>query len=425
MYSTGDEYQSWWANTNMEDVNFSDNSAERYGGGMFNYYSNPDMSNVTFLNNSAGIDCGAMFNFENTPILENAIFWGNSATNNGGAMCNAANQPTIINTTFANNQAGRGGALYNFGSTPTITNTILWANQAFTTSAQIYNDSGTPLIAYSDIQDSGASGAGWDASLGIDAGGNLDADPLFVDASSGDLHLQPDSPAIDTGDLSVCPSMDLDGTPRPQGVGCDMGAYEASATIYVDAGPDQVVDEGELVQFQGVAVDPDLLRLQEIVAINWDFGDGAHATGTLMPTHTYADNGPVATGGAYTVTLRVADTYSGMVSDHLLVTVENVAPTLSVFPDQEASVGKTITVTGVIADPGTLDTQTVLISWDDGVTETLELSASEREFTLTHAFAQPGDYAVTVRVTDKDGGWDEKGFMVNAEMRVYLPLVIR
>ena len=40
----------------------------------------------------------------------------------------------------------------------------------------------------------------------------------------------------------------------------------------------------------------------------------------------------------------------------------------------------------------------------DGFTETLELSADQRQFTATHAYTQPGEYTVMVRVTDKDGG---------------------
>lgn len=189
----------------------------------------------------------------------------------------------------------------------------------------------------------------------------------------------------------------------------------------VDAGPNQKVDEGDLVQFNGSFTDTSTLTsLLNGETIHWDFGDGKTATGTLTPTHTFLDD------EVYTVTLTITDTYGGVGSDWLLVTVENVSPTLSELLDQETLVGEIITVTGTFTDPGTLDTQTVVITWAEGVTETLELDASTRQFSFAHAYAEPGEYLVSVRVTDKDGGWDQKSFNITVSLnKIYLPLVRR
>jgi len=99
------------------------------------------------------------------------------------------------------------------------------------------------LIEHSLVQGSGGSGA-WDTDLGDDGGGNIDENPLFVDAigmdniagtMDDDLRLQTGSPAIDAGDNSLVPlgvTTDLDGNPRiVDGDGdttetVDMGAYE-------------------------------------------------------------------------------------------------------------------------------------------------------------------------------------------------------
>ncbi len=73
-------------------------------------------------------------------------------------------------------------------------------------------------ITYSIVED------GWSGT------GNLNADPLFVNAPAGNLRLQNCSPAINAGDDTAVPAgitTDLDGNPRFYNSGTvDMGAYE-------------------------------------------------------------------------------------------------------------------------------------------------------------------------------------------------------
>ena len=79
-------------------------------------------------------------------------------------------------------------------------------------------------------------------------GGNIDADPLFVDPANGDYRLRPDSPCIDAGTDLADVSVDLDGTRRPldgDGDGMarfDMGAFEfdprSLPTLTVTLAPD-------------------------------------------------------------------------------------------------------------------------------------------------------------------------------------------
>ena len=60
----------------------------------------------------------------------------------------------------------------------------------------------------------------------INEGGNIDEDPLFVDAAAGDVSLQPDSPCIDAGDPDApdVPDTDFFGNARVPPP--DMGAVE-------------------------------------------------------------------------------------------------------------------------------------------------------------------------------------------------------
>ena len=171
-----------------------------------------------------------MLNNESSPTLTNVTFSGNSATD-GGGMFNIGSSPTLTNVTFSANSAASGGGMATWSSgNPTLINSILWGNTPM--DSQIF---GGVTITYSDIQ-GGAPGVG-----------NIDADPLFVEAASGNLRLLPGSPAIDAGENDAVPpgiTTDLDGSPRfvdYKNTGTatvDMGAYEARiapATIYVDA----------------------------------------------------------------------------------------------------------------------------------------------------------------------------------------------
>jgi hypothetical protein len=56
----------------------------------------------------------------------------------------------------------------------------------------------------------------------------INANPLFLNPSAGDFHLQSNSPAIDNGtnDVSSIVKNDFDGNPRPQGSVYDIGAFE-------------------------------------------------------------------------------------------------------------------------------------------------------------------------------------------------------
>jgi hypothetical protein len=84
-------------------------------------------------------------------------------------------------------------------------------------------NAGSLTVSYTDF---------WANGFAVPAGeGNRQADPRFVDASGSDFHLGPGSAAIDTGSPEGAPALDMDGYPRPQGAGYDMGAYEVPAAF--------------------------------------------------------------------------------------------------------------------------------------------------------------------------------------------------
>ena len=56
--------------------------------------------------------------------------------------------------------------------------------------------------------------------------GNIEVDPLFVDAEAGDFRLQATSMLIDAGTSDSAPDTDMGGNARPCGEGIDIGAWE-------------------------------------------------------------------------------------------------------------------------------------------------------------------------------------------------------
>lgn len=228
----------------LTNVTFSGNRAY-YGGGMYNSGGRPILINTAFIGNHADSG-GGMCNWQSNPVLVNSAFYGNQAGYGGGIYNGDAN-PTLVNATFSGNSATKGGGIFNANSHPTLVNAILWGNSASEQGPSLYNYDSMTDVSYSNIEGCGPSGANWHLACGTDSGGNIDADPRFVNAARGNLRLQLDSPCVDAGDNSAIPSSvitDLDGNSRfvdipdipdrSQGSPpvVDMGAYEVQPLSY-------------------------------------------------------------------------------------------------------------------------------------------------------------------------------------------------
>ena len=272
------------SNPSLINLTIKDNSAnceDSGGGGIFCSHSNPSMLNLTITNNSVlgaySYGGGILFicsnsNLENIIINDNNSDYGggiccfdksnlsllnvairnNNAYKGGGICCWDNCSPSLEYVQIINNSAGYGGAIYLYRSSPTLENVTITVNPAIHDGGGIYcRDNSNPslnncimwndlpqeiyfsgfseynsiTVSYSDIH------GGEEAIETNNNGtvyweeGNIDSDPLFVDATNGDYHLTEFSPCIDTGD----PNSPLD----PDGTIADMGAFYYDQSVSV------------------------------------------------------------------------------------------------------------------------------------------------------------------------------------------------
>jgi hypothetical protein len=107
--------------------------------------------------------------------------------------------------------------------------------------------------------------------------------------------------------------------------------------------------------------------------------------------------------GLYVVTLSATDKDGGVGTAVQNITVANVPPTVILPPSIGTQANVPFFQGGSFTDPGA-DTWTATVDYGDGLgAQPLSLNA-DKTFTLSHSYASGGTYAVTVTVTDKDGG---------------------
>ncbi len=198
------------------------NSAE-YGCGIHCESSSPAITNCTIIANKRELyysDGGGIYcsNYS-SPTITNCIITRNIADSRGGGIhCRYYSSPTITNCTITENEAHEGGGIWCYAwASPIIINSILWNNSAewgpeIALCSTYGGEKPSELtVSYSDVE-GGEADAYVEEGCTLNWGnGNIDDDPLFVNAGGRDFHLQDVSPCIGTGEGGV-----------------DMGAYEAA-----------------------------------------------------------------------------------------------------------------------------------------------------------------------------------------------------
>ncbi|MBI2805844.1 MAG: hypothetical protein HYX68_12765, partial [Planctomycetes bacterium] len=140
------------------------------------------------------------------------------------------------------------------------------------------------------------------------------------------------------------------------------------------------------------------------VTVNW--GDGSSnsvfttaSTGTIpAQTHTYADNGNYTA----TVTVREETGTGSSGSASFAVSVNNVAPSLTISGAGSVNEGVLYTLNLASSDPGADTIQSWSINWGDGNIQ----SVSGNPSSATHIYADgPSSYTISATATDEDGSY--------------------
>ncbi len=364
----------------------------------------------------AGGDSGAIQNVGPNPVTEAAgkltvtdsTITGNSAALGGGIFSwgDTSNTTSIVNSTIADNDGGtrgtEGGGLLASEGTITVENSIVSGNtvESALTGERVPSNCG----------DSGISSLGHNLQSAADcaftATGDLkNIEPGFLSSGLQDnggntdtLALEATSPAVDAipSGAPGCSATDQRDVTRPQGTGCDIGAYELFQPI-----------EGQ--QFSEVvgAASP---REGTTPTINWGDGTSPSAgkvnanTGQLTGTHTYTNE------GAYHASFTYTNSDGSPETRPFGVKVQDAPLTATGVPvSATAGVAVKATVaTFTHAKPaGAVSDYTATINWGDGSSSaagTVGAAAGGGfEVTGSHTYAAAGRYTTGVAISDVGG----------------------
>jgi Right handed beta helix region len=232
------------AESTITDSTVSNNTGGQGGGGISNYGGHLTLTSSTLSGNSAR-DGGGIHNFDSQLTITNSTLSGNTASNRGGGIYNYA-PLTLTHATLSDNSAPEGGGIYVFSSvTAYLSNTLIANSPAGGNCAgfaQYLTDNGYNLA------DDNACNLTASTSM---PNTNPNLGPLADNGGLTKTHaLLSGSPAVDripqgTNGCGTTITTDQRGVSRPQGIGCDIGAYEVG--FLGDINNDGIIDISDVI----------------------------------------------------------------------------------------------------------------------------------------------------------------------------------
>jgi MYXO-CTERM domain-containing protein/CSLREA domain-containing protein len=207
------------------------------GGGMFDTGAHEtSITGTTFALNTAVGGAGMASRSLVDTTLVNCTFSGNDAADIGGGILTNGDVELISSTitgNIARTDAGfASSGLTSFSSGSFVVLSSIVANNLIGAEASTVSNCGcTGGTCTTDITSDGFNLEDIDSCGFAEASDQVDTDPLLMALGSygGPVSthaLMAESPALDVGSVETCPDTDARGLARPEGAGCDIGAFE-------------------------------------------------------------------------------------------------------------------------------------------------------------------------------------------------------
>ena len=193
-----------------------------------------------------------------TTIIDNCFIVDNYTAGGGGGVLVVEGNLHLSESTVSGNSAANGvGGLHSWLGNIDIANSIIWGNEGIS-----FNDP-SATVNYCDVE-GGYSGVG-----------NIDVDPVFISASTGDYHLARYSPCLNGGNPAFVPvagEVDWDGQLRVFCGLIDMGADEQQF-CGGDANCDGNVDIDDFINLADCLSGPNRVPSQSGCLEQFDYDD--------------------------------------------------------------------------------------------------------------------------------------------------------
>ncbi len=203
----------------------TENSADGYGGGVKGSCGGTlEIVNSTISSNDA-TESGGGVNIRSVAKIVNSTISGNSSGGKGGGIYIGSDSVVeTVHCTIVGNRADfiAGGGIY-------VQGTLDYSNNIIASNVVGVGDPKAGDCANNGSISDNANNLVQDGSCGVAWSGDPMLDVLSDNGGDTQTHaLLPDSPAINTIPADNClVAADQRGTLRPQGAGCDIGAYES------------------------------------------------------------------------------------------------------------------------------------------------------------------------------------------------------